>query len=1258
MKASLVSFLVLIFASSCLAASLQIGRGEVYRQADGRLEVTGGDPSFAVGAAADERGTFLLAGGEVDVTSGHVRVGSHGDGVYRQTGGRFVQHNGYFVVARKPGSHGRVEVLDGETRCERFCMVVGEEDVGSLVVSNRGVVALAPETRGPGTDEGGLWIGFRATGDGTVRLAAGGTLATRHVRTGAGRATFVFDGGLLKGFAGQAGHFVSDGGGAARVLVGDGGARIDTAGGALAIPFDLAPEAPTGAGGLVKLGTGTLSLSGNNAWRGRTCVGGGVLEVASPAALPGWDRAGRIEVACGAEIRCGVDWTRDEVAALAANVRGGGRVVRTTTLATVPWTSPDVRATGAWRADFDRAAPALATGRYAWHTAEPGAAVEFTFRGSAAGFLYRTDAAYDVWGLVHRDEAQPGARVEAFVDGKSVGMIDTHVGERAEIVRDLPEGRHVLRLVNRGRDGRAARVAIRGFLSDARARPPVDYSKDDPQLAAEVAKLPPLVFFTGAPLESSAVPNAIWDSHPRHGVWGCSIRVREPDGTVRTLFAEDDSLIFDLSLAYDARKILFTMRRHRAKTWQIFEMDADGRNLRQLTDTPTAHNASPAYLPGGRIAFVSSRTPYYHTVCQSGPCTHVYTMAGDGTDVTRLSSNTLSDFSLGVLSDGRLLYTRWSYVDWNLTYRQSLWTQYPDGRQMALWFGNQTVDPASLVQAMELPGGADGAVCTFAPHHNSVYGAIGSVHTQNGPEGEGPEAIRLWTPEFPCIYDTNFFWAWCWPAPVAPDRVVASHGDGRTQRFALMLLADDGRRTRVYEDPATSCFRPLPFVPRRAPKELAPFRPAAVKTFDVPAAPPGQSAAETVPLGYILVSDVYKGLDGKVPRGAVTHVRVMEQLPKTVNRTWNGVLDQGPIVGASSYYAKRVWGYAPVAADGSVFFEAPARKEIYLQLVDADGREIRRMTDAINLMPGETQSCTGCHEGRRTAAVPLAMSAARRAPTPLRLPAWGNAGVLDYVKVVQPVWDRHCVKCHAGANPPKGLSLAGGYTRFFNMSYDNLVLRSQSDRASRDYFTGRSRTKPLVQGLHLLYGITEPYEVKESGSFASRLPDYLTPAHHGVDVPAEDRRRVYEWIDAQLPYYATSDHAHVGGKSGRDRWGEADGAALKPWFTQRFLPLYRSRCASCHGEIDLDVHLSNVVEPQWWWFDLSRPAWSPALTAHLAPAAGGRGVPAFTFASKDDPTWKELDEIAQIASEEAKKTPEADMPGFVPRSRGKAEYAP
>ena len=1258
MKIRILSVVSVLLLLPCVwAASVTVERGETRKQRDGRLEVTGGDPSFALGTQQG-KGTFLLEGGEVDVASGNVRIGSQGTGILHQTGGRFVVRNGFIVVARHPKSSGTYRLEGGVLRGERLCMVVGEEADGSLVVEKNGVLSLLPETQGPGTPEGGLWIGYRTTGNGHVRLATGGTLRAKYVRTGAGRSRFVFDGGLFKCFPKHETKFLAAGPGAAQFLVGSGGVRLDTAGGDCRIPFDLTPETPTSAGGLLKLGEGVLSLSGRNAWRGKTFVAGGVLAVASPAALPGWEERGRVEVAEGAKLVCGAGWSRKDVARLKACVLGGGTVERTTELVTVPWMCPDVKPSGSWRADFDQGAPDLGTGRYAWHTSALGDSVTFDFTGTAVGFLYRTNAKYEVWGLIHRDAEEPGGFIEAFVDGQSAGLYDTSAGDRVLVAKGLTEGRHTLKLVNRGRNGRPARLALRGFLADEFQTPLVDWSKDDAALATEVAKLPPLVFFTGAPLESGAIPNAIWQSKPYRGQWGCSIRVRNPDGAVRTVFEEGDSLIYDLSLAFDAKKLLFTMKRHRARAWQIFEIGLDGRNLRPLTNTPEAHNASPCYLPSGQIAFVSSRTPYYHTVCQDGPCMHVHVMDGDGSNVKRLSSNTLSDFSVGVLSDGRLLYTRWSYVDWNLTYRQSLWTQYPDGRQMALWFGNQTVDPASLTQAMELPGKAYGAVCTFAPHHGSVYGAIGSVYTQKGPEGEGPDVLRLWTPEFPCIYDRNHFWAWCWPAPLADDRVVASRGDGATQRFKLMLLAADGRRATVYEDRKTSCFRPLPLKPRKAPKEIAPFVNPAPRTYTLPAAPPGQDHEEKVPLGYLLVSDVYKGLDGKVPRGTVTHVRVMEQLPKTVNRLWTGVLDQGPIMGASSYYGKRVWSTVPVATDGSVFFEAPALKEIYLQLIDAEGREIRRMTDAINLMPGETQSCTGCHEGRRTAAAPLATTAARRAPTPITPPAWGNAGILDYVKIVQPVWDRHCVKCHSGGNPPKGLSLSGGYTRFFNMSYDNLVLRSKSDAQSRDYFTGKSKVKPLVQGLHLLYGIAEPFEIGESGSLASRLPEYLTKAHHDVDMPAADRRRVYEWIDSQLVYYATSDHAHVGGKSGRDRWGEADGPELKPWLTKRFLPIYRAKCASCHGDIDLGRSLTNVIEPQWWWFDLSRPEWSPALTAHLAKEAGGRGCAKFTFASKDDPTWKELASIAREAAAEAAKTPEADMPGFVPRSRGRCEYWP
>ena len=104
-----------------------------------------------------------------------------------------------------------------------------------------------------------------------------------------------------------------------------------------------------------------------------------------------------------------------------------------------------------------------------------------------------------------------------------------------------------------------------------------------------------------------------------------------------------------------------------------------------------------------------------------------------------------------------------------------------------------------------------------------------------------------------------------------------------------------------------------------------------------------------------------------------------------------------------------------------------------------------------------------------------------------------------------------------------------------------------------------------------------------------------------------------------IPYYPTFDFAHVNGKGDRDKWGEPDSAALKPWFTKRFLPLYEKSCASCHGNMDLRVANTNFVEPQWWWFDLTEPAESPALTAHLPVKEGGRGYAAkgrFSFSSR------------------------------------------
>jgi hypothetical protein len=355
-----------------------------------------------------------------------------------------------------------------------------------------------------------------------------------------------------------------------------------------------------------------------------------------------------------------------------------------------------------------------------------------------------------------------------------------------------------------------------------------------------------------------------------------------------------------------------------------------------------------------------------------------------------------------------------------LTYRQSLWTQRPDGCQFQLWFGNTIVDPATFWQAREIPG-RYAVVCTFTSHHHTPRGAIGLVTNRSGPEAPRGTGFRWITKQFPAIVDADNFWAYCDPFPVSENRYLVSYGGGGLNRFRLYLLDDMDNETLVYDDPATSCFGAQPLRPRPVPVKLTDTLPKTVDTIRVPAAPPGQPVATNVPLGRLMVSDVYRGLPASVPKGLIQSIRIMEQMPKTVNRTWNFVMDQGPLMGASSYYAKRVWGYAPVEADGSAYFEAPAMKEIYLQACDADGREVQRMTSALLLMPGETQSCAGCHESRQLATPPAdAPLAARRSPTRLAFPPWGNAGVLDYNRVVQPVLDRHCVRCHQGTNPPKG----------------------------------------------------------------------------------------------------------------------------------------------------------------------------------------------------------------------------------------------
>lgn len=764
--------------------------------------------------------------------------------------------------------------------------------------------------------------------------------------------------------------------------------------------------------------------------------------------------------------------------------------------------------------------------------------------------------------------------------------------------------------------------------------------------------LPPIALVTRHPLgRPNAISCDIWQSLPRAS--GCSIRVVDPahpEKPARTLFADPNGCIYDMNISYNAKTLFFSYRRSEEQYWHLWQINVDGTGLKQLTDGPY-HDISPCLMPNGEIVFVSTRR-FGYTVCQPGPTTNLYVMGANGGNLRCVSMNTLADFSPQMLSDGRVLFTRWEYVDRDLTYRQSLWTQNPDGTAYQLFFGNTIRDVGTFWQARPLPGSTDRLVATFAPHHGWPHGAIGLIDRKHGVEGPKGKGFVYISKEFPSIQDKANEWSYRDPFPLNGRSFLCSYGGGDAYRFRTYLLDANDNKRLLYEDPEMGCYFPMPLqpveVPHEVPSRLGP------SSWSVPTTTVDNA------MGTFLLVDVYQGLAPTIEHGRVKSLRVMEQVRKTEDLD-SRAYDQSPVMSYGTYYAKRCWGTVPVEADGSAHFRAPALREIYFQVLDAEGRELQRMTSAVQLMPGEQLSCVGCHEPRDTSVspdhrIPLA---ALEPPRDLIKPDWGNEGIVDFVKLVQPVLDKYCVKCHSGADPAGGYDLSGDKTRLFNMAYDNLLGRSRSYR-QHDMLTGemlaseKARGKPLVHFFWLLYtpsGVNQPLW---TGSHASRLISIIESDHGGQTIPRKDRQRIYMWLDGNVPYYGTYANSRPASPGKRDLCSDPTaGQDWSAWYARDFAGVYNRRCASCHGKLPHPNNQSDMWDGRLAWINFTRPHLSPALTAHLPKEQGGRGI-SRAKEGQDIPMFantEEADCLAMLNAIRAGKslaleTPRADMPGF------------
>ncbi|MCX6223398.1 MAG: hypothetical protein NTV01_01360, partial [Bacteroidia bacterium] len=157
-------------------------------------------------------------------------------------------------------------------------------------------------------------------------------------------------------------------------------------------------------------------------------------------------------------------------------------------------------------------------------------------------------------------------------------------------------------------------------------------------------------------------------------------------GKTRTLIESKEGIVRDPEVSFDGKKIIFSMRNNKDDFYHIYEIDADGTNLKQLTFADYVTDIDPLYLPDGSIVFSSTREPKF-CMCNRHIMCNLFLMDADGANIIQLGNSTLHEAHSTLLNDGRILYDRWEYVDRNFGDAQSLWVVHPDGTKHSIYYG-------------------------------------------------------------------------------------------------------------------------------------------------------------------------------------------------------------------------------------------------------------------------------------------------------------------------------------------------------------------------------------------------------------------------------------------------------------------------------------------------------------------------------------------------------------------------------------------
>ncbi len=650
-------------------------------------------------------------------------------------------------------------------------------------------------------------------------------------------------------------------------------------------------------------------------------------------------------------------------------------------------------------------------------------------------------------------------------------------------------------------------------------------------------------------------------------------------------------MYFDPDLSFDATKILFCFKGEPDGSSCIYEIGIDGKGLRQITNPLSdylpceedgqiksvyngrhgslgaAQDLTPAYLPDGKIVFTTMRHNGL-VPCNNTGVAILHVMDPDGSNIHPISVNSETEFDPSIMIDGRILFGRWEYVDKTALTIQSLWTVYPGGTMETAMYANNMVFPEAVLDSRQVFSDPVYVVSTFSKHNSTPRGAIALIDTRIGKND--PNAVfNFSAPDNP-LRDTGEA---CEPFPINKDLMLFSDLNGKKNALFLVKRNSDDSLTRelLFSDPNIDCHSPI-----------------LVKHQQLAAVRPVQTD-RSKDYGFFLVQDVYEGMP-EVPRGSIKKLRVVEETSRVSPTPGGGPFNQTFTISAAlSWTAKNYLGEVTVEEDGSAYFEVPAGKMIFLQALDAQGRCVRSMRTFIQAAPGITRSCIGCHENKKgTYLVDNMAMAQEKPPQQIKDESWGT-GALDYPTMIQPILDKHCAACHGGEEGfAAGLDLTGGWTEYFNNSYENLVSRRELQYEAT-----------LIAGVCSMNGtayysapIFPPYAI---GSPAAPLAKVVVEGDLGhkdrFKMTRRERDLILAWIDGNGPYHGT--------------WNYTPRAfQIAEWQDTKkklIAEMTEAGCVKCHTP----AGGGGRFEPDW--FNLQNPKLSRILRAPLSQGKDGYG---------------------------------------------------